>query len=522
MNSYADTVNVSAENLELLAYFLEENGEVDISSANGISPANRSEERPLSFAQQRLWFLDQLEPGSPLYNVSLVVRLTGQLDVAILARALTEVVRRHEVLRTTFSLVDGQPVQVIREVTPVPLALIGLTALPAQERESESRHFVNAEARRPFDLSGGPLLRARLVKLDEQEHVLVLVMHHIVSDGWSTGVLVREVSTLYEAFSAGRPSPLGELPIQYADYAVWQRQRLTGELLEEELSYWKKQLAGAPPVLELPTDRARPAVQSFRGSSKSFTLDEKLSRALKELSRGEGATLFMTLLAGFQILLSRYSGQTDVVVGTPIAGRDRVETEGLIGFFINTLALRADLSGNPSFREFLQRVRDVCLGAYAHQEVPFEKGVEELQPERSLSHSPVFQVYFGLQSAPQIKLELEGLSFKPIELERGTAQYDLVFNITDDGQTLIGIVDYNTDLYETATIKRLILHYQALLRSVTERPPLNLREIGELLAEWDSWRWVAEGAEIEKASLSRLKKVTRQQTGNRGPSSLQL
>ncbi|HEX7312761.1 MAG TPA: condensation domain-containing protein [Pyrinomonadaceae bacterium] len=509
----ARIARLSPVKLELFARRLRETGG-GATRAQAIRPRPSSDEAPpLSFAQQRLWLLVQFEPDNPFYNMPAAVRLTGRLDVDALGRALSEVARRHEVLRTTFALVEGRAVQVVNDAAPLPLPLTDLATLTFEERERESRRILNEEAARPFDLSSEPLLRARLVKLDAREYILVLVMHHIVSDGWSTTILVREASALYEAFAAGRPSPLAELPIQYADFAVWQRERLTGALLEAQLTYWKRQLSGAPPLSELPTDKPRPAMQSYRGASEIFTLDAELSEALKTLSRAENVTLFMTLLAGFKVLLSRSSGQTDLVVGTPIAGRDRSETEGLIGFFINSLALRTDLSGNPRFDEVLRRVEAACLGAYAHQEVPFEKVVEELRPERSLSHSPLFQIFFGLQNAPRIRNELEGLTFEPVGLERGTAQHDLVFNITDDGRTLKGIVDYNTDLYEAQTVKRLIQHYQTLLRGVTRSPRFDLREIGELLAEWDSQSWIAEGAEIERASLSKLKKIPRRRTG---------
>ncbi|HEU4595289.1 MAG TPA: amino acid adenylation domain-containing protein, partial [Pyrinomonadaceae bacterium] len=324
-----------------------------------VKRASRDEATPLSFAQQRLWFLDKLEPGSAAYNMPTALRLTGRLDAAALGRTLGEVVRRHEVLRTTFVEVDGSPVQVIAPASEVSLPVTDLSALDAGEREAEAQRLTQQEARRPFDLAAGPLLRAALLRLSEQEHVLLVTMHHIVSDGWSTGIFIREMSALYAAFTSGEESPLEELPVQYADYAAWQRQYLSGEVLDAQLSYWRGQLGGAPALLELPTDRPRPPAQSYRGATHSFILPGELTSALRELSQREGCTLFMTLLAGWQALLSRYSNQQDVVVGTPIANRTRVETEGLIGFFVNTLALRTDLSGDPTFRELLARVREV-------------------------------------------------------------------------------------------------------------------------------------------------------------------
>src|SRR6185369_4694917 len=368
----------------------------------------RLEFLPLSYAQQRLWFIHQLDPASVAYNIPLAVRLSGQLDIAALRATLTEVVRRHEALRTTFAVHAGDPYQLIHPPAEVELPITDLTvgaALRGRPSEEigvfaedgrprsaaptvatlEAQRIAVEEARLPFDLERGPLLRARLLQLSEEEHVLLVTMHHIVSDGWSMGVLVREVAALYTAFSTGQPTSLEELPIQYADYAVWQREWLRGEVLERQLSYWREQLAGAPAVLELPGDHPRPSMQGFRGSFEPVTVPAEVTARLKELSRREGVTLFMLLLGAWQVLLSRYAGAEDIVVGTPIANRQRGEVEGLIGYFVNALALRTDLSGDPSFRELLRRVREVALGAYLHQDVPFEKLVEELQPERALS-----------------------------------------------------------------------------------------------------------------------------------------
>ena len=355
---------------------------------------------PLSFAQQRLWFFEEWQPGSPLYNVSKAVYLVGNLNISALEKSVSEIVNRHAALRATFSKKDGYPIQEIAPLEQFFLIKNDLTALPDIEREEEARQIAVAESRRPFDLEHGPLLRATLLILGETEYQLLLTMHHIASDGWSMGVLVEELATLYDAFINDRPSPLPDLPIQYADYAQWQRDWLQGEVLEQQLNYWKKQLADAPELLALPTDHPRPAVQTDQGATYSFTLSSELTDQLKELSQQEGVTLFMTLLAAFQVLLYRYSNQTDIVVGSPIANRTHAEIERLIGFFVNTLVLRTDLSGNPSFRELLKRVREVTLAAYAHQDLPFEKLVEELNPKRDLSHSPLFQVMFVLQNAP--------------------------------------------------------------------------------------------------------------------------
>ncbi|HEX8351551.1 MAG TPA: condensation domain-containing protein, partial [Pyrinomonadaceae bacterium] len=377
---------------------------------NPVVRAERDGDLPLSFAQQRLWFLNRLDPESSFYNIAFSPRLAGRLNVEALRRGFSEVYARHESLRTTFPVVDGQPVQLIAPPGEFELPLIDLSDLPEGEREERARELLTASARLHFDLGAGPLMRALLVRTGPDMHVLGVTMHHIVSDGWSIGVLVSELAAAYGAFDRGAQPALPELTIHYADYAAWQREQLQGEPLERLLAFWRAQLTGAPPALDLPTDRPRLAVQSYNGSSHSFNFPSTLLGRLRDLSRGEGVTLYMTLVAAFQLLLSRYSGQTDVVIGTPIANRTRVETEGLIGCFVNTLALRTDLSGDITFRELLKRVRETTLGAYAHQDVPFEKLVEELQPERDLTRSPLFQVMFVLQNASNVALELPGLS----------------------------------------------------------------------------------------------------------------
>src|SRR5438105_2930216 len=345
---------------------------------------------PLSFAQQRLWFLEQFEPGTATYHLSSALRLTGSLSIAALRRAFNEVLRRHEVLRACFPSSGGLPIQRINPHDQAALSVYDLSELGERWREAEAKRLTSQEAVRLFDLARGPLFRAALLRLSPRRHLLLLTMHHIVSDGWSMGVLVGELTTLYSAFARGAPSPLAELPIQYADYARWQRRYLRGEVLERQLSYWRAQLAGAPPLLELPADRARPAARSFRGASCRVEFDAGLTRRLRELSHGEGATLHMTLLAGFQLLLSRYAGQREVVVGTPVAGRTRAEVEGLVGMFVNTVALRTELGEGLTFRGLVARVRGVCVGAYAHQEVACERVVEELRPGREGGRTPLF------------------------------------------------------------------------------------------------------------------------------------
>ncbi len=431
---------------------------------------SREQALPLSFAQQRLWFLDKLEPGNAFYNLTSAVRINGALDSEALARSFGEVVRRHEVLRTTFQTFDGQPVQLIAEATPFALPVTDLSHLSAGERSAQSQKLSREESLKPFDLSKGPLVRARLLRLTGVEHQLLLTMHHIISDGWSTGVLIREVAALYQAYSRGASSPLEDLGVQYADFALWQKDWLSGQTLDDQIAYWRDQLAGAPPVLELPTDFPRPAVKTFNGATQRFTLPRELSDELQKLSRQEGATLFMTLLTAFSVLLSRYSNQRDILVGTPVAGRTRTETEQLIGFFINALVIRTRLKGEPSFRELLEQARETSLQAYAHQDVPFEKLVEELAPERNLSYTPLFQVAFALQNAPMPDIELSGLQLSVLEIAKETAKFDLALSMQETEQGLEAEFEYNTDLFESGTIGRMIEHFHTLLEGIIASP----------------------------------------------------
>ncbi|HJT55217.1 MAG TPA: condensation domain-containing protein, partial [Ktedonobacteraceae bacterium] len=385
-------------------------------------PVSREQDLPLSFAQQRLWFFDQLEPGSSTYNIPNAVRLTGRLYPAVLERCLKELVRRHESLRTTFVSQAGRPVQVISSALTVELPVVDLQSISHYARWPEALRLTGEEALIPFDLARGPLLRARLLRLEQEEHLLLLSMHHIISDAWSMRVLVGELTSLYNAYVQQQPSPLAELPLQYVDFAAWQRGWLQGAALDQQVVYWTRQLTGAA-VLDLPTDHPRPTVQSFRGAHQSRWLPSELSQQLQQLSQRQGVTLFMTLLAAFQVLLCRYSGQSDLTVGTPVANRTQAELEDLIGFFVNTLVLRADLSDNPSFEQILRRVREVCLGAYAHQDVPFEKLVEVLQPQRDLSRSPLFQAAFQLQYAPKNQQRLQGLTISGLPNQSQTAKF---------------------------------------------------------------------------------------------------
>ena len=438
---------------------------------------------PLSFAQQRLWFLDQWEPNSPVYNITAAVRLDGPLDAGALTRALEEIVRRHDVLRTTFDNMDGQLVQVIARSSHLPLLVEDIRELPASEQDAQLQRRAIEEARRAFDLAAGPLLRPVLLRLSGREHVLLLTMHHIISDGWSLGVLSDELAALYPAFQAGKPSPLQELPLQYADFAAWQRQWLEGEVRTEQLAYWKRQLAGAPPSLDLPADRPRPPEQQFHGANQSFQLSGALTAGLSALSQREDATLFMILLAAFQALLGRYAGVEDVCVGSPVAGRSRAELEGLIGLFVNTLVLRADLTGDPTFLQLMKRVRAMTLEAYDHQDVPFDQVVEALQPPRDPSRTPLFQVMFILQNTPQPTLRLGDVMLKHIQVENRTAKFDLILALERVEGGMKGLVEYSTDLFEPATIARMLGHFQTLLEGIAERPDRRLSELPLLTAE---------------------------------------
>jgi amino acid adenylation domain-containing protein len=463
---------------------------------------SRERALPLSFAQQRLWVLDQLEPNNPLYNIPRALRMKGKLNGHALRRALNEIVRRHESQRSTFAIHQGQPVQVIAPALVMEMPVVDLRA----GGENESRRLAGEEAQTPFDLSRGPLLRAKLLQLAPEDHLLLVTMHHIVSDAWSAGVFLNELSVLYKAFAAGEASPLPELPIQYADFAAWQRNWLQGEILEEQLKYWREQLRGAPPVLDIPADRARPKTQSFRGAYESIGFSPELAESMKSFARREGITLFMALVAGFQALLSRYSGEEQIVVGTDLANRTMSETEPLIGFFINLLALRTDLSGNPTFREILGRVREVTLGAYAHQDMPFDKLVEELQPERSLSHNPLVQVLFVMQNIPKLKRELPGLELSPFEMPITRSKFDFAVFMVEGEHGLTGNWLYSTDLFERASILRMAGHFETLLRNAIAEPDIRLQSL-EFLSKEEREQLGAEKKERKQSQLKKLMSV---------------
>jgi NRPS condensation-like uncharacterized protein/acyl carrier protein/alpha-ketoglutarate-dependent taurine dioxygenase len=471
-----------------------------------IKRASRQGELPLSFAQQRLWFLDQLQPGNPAYNIPAAVRLKGALNVAVLEQTFQEIIKRHEALRTTFNSVEGRPAQVIISSFKFTLPIVNLRELSQAEREAEAMRLAAEEARQPFDLTKWPLLRVTLLHLDETEYLLLLTVHHIVADGWSMGVLVREVAALYEAFCSGKPSPLPELSVQYADYAVWQINWLQGEVLEAKLADWKQQLGQILPPLQLPAKQPRSAVSSNQAEIQKFQLDWQVSEALNALSRQQNVTLFMTLLAALQTLLYRYTNQEDIVVGTDLANRTQVETEALIGFFVNILVLRTDMRGNPTFRQLLDRVREVTLKAYTHQDLPFDKLVEELRPDRTLSQTPLFQVLFVMQNAPVPTLEMAGLTLIPVAIDSGTAKFDLALFVSETETGIVGSWKYNSDLFDRETIAQMSNRFETLLGSIVAQPDSRLNTL-EILTEAQKQKQAMQELKREKSNFSKFKSV---------------
>jgi amino acid adenylation domain-containing protein/thioester reductase-like protein len=484
--------SLSNQKQELLKLLLQKKG---INLTSGIiKRRSPSQIVPLSFAQARLWFLSQLEGGSTSYNLPFTVLLKGNLNLDALKRAIAEIIQRHEVLRTRFQVENNTPIQIIDAAISPTWSVVDLQDLPADEQLITAQQLVNLEITRPFDLANGPLVRSHLWQMSQQSQVLLINMHHIVSDGWSTGILIQELSTLYQAVLSGTPNPLPELPIQYGDFAIWQRQWLTGEVLEKQLSYWKHQLASATPLLKLPTDRPRPPIQSFRGGFLAVPLDSDLSEKLKTLSQKSGTTLFMTMFAAFVTLLFRYTGQDDILVGSPVANRNRTETEPLIGFFVNTVVLRTDLTGNPSFSDLLSQVKKVAADAQAHQDVPFEQVVSALLPERNLSYSPLFQVMFDLQHSSSMgQLELPGVVTTPLPIEIVISKFDLSLGIEERGEELVSCFEYSNDLFDTDTIVRMAGHFQTLLTAIVANPDqaigklplLTEKEQHQLLVGWN-------------------------------------
>src|ERR1043166_3114048 len=460
-----------------------------------IVTARKLKSAPLSYNQQGLWVLNQLMPGESVYHSPTAARLRGKLDVPALQKALQAIFARHDGLRTVFRAIDGEPVQLVQDVT-LDVPVIDLSAADETEREAEALKILRHEARRPFDLSVGPLMRAVIVRLREDEHILLATLHHIVTDGWSFGIIHRELSSFYEAFAAGGPSPFAELPIQYSDYAMWQREWFEGEVYESQLAYWKKQFATMPPALELPADHPRPSVQAyraFRGDQQTITLSADLTRRIRKLCQQENVTLFMVLMAAYQILLHRYTEEEDIVVGTPIAGRPVPEIEGLIGLFINTLAIRAQVSSGATVREFLNHVKQVALGAYSNQDLPFERLVKELQPDRTLAQNPLFQVMFVLQSEEILPLNLSGITAEHFRIDHVMANFDLTLDIVEHQDKLVCLFESNADLFEADTIGRMMTHFQNILEGITANteqkisavPLLSEAERRQLLVDWN-------------------------------------
>src|SRR2546425_59050 len=486
-----ESVRLSEAKRSLLHKYLQGDFRRSPTEKGAIGPRPPGSAIPLSFGQQQLWLHAQLAPGMPVYNEAVTVHRKGPLDVPALERGFNEIIRRHEAWRTTFTVADGRPVQVVNEAPTMRLPVMDLRGFPEAERELEALRLATEDARQPFDLARGPLLRARLIRLGNDEHRLFLTLHHLIFDGVAIYcVFLPELAALYEAFSTGKPSPLPEMTIQYADYVYWQREWLQGEALSEHMAYWKKQLAGDLPVLELPTDRPRPAVQSFRGAMEPLALSKSLTDALKALSQREGVTLYMTLLAAFKTLLYRYSGQEHILVGSVTAGRNHPELEKLIGFFLSTVVLRTDLSGNPTFRQLLGRVRDVTLEALSHDEVPFEHLVKELQPQRDPSHNPLFQVMFLLE-VPLAPLD-SAWALTQFDVDTGATKYDLYLELDEGPEGVIGRFIYNTDLFDASTIVRLRGHWQTLLQAVVADAGQHLGELPLLtnaerrqLSEWN-------------------------------------
>ncbi|TKH92117.1 condensation domain-containing protein, partial [Bacillus cereus] len=447
---------------------------------------------PLSFAQNRLWFFDQLEKESALYNIPITLHLTGNLDIKVLEQSINEIIRRHEILRTTFDEVENKPVQVINGFQKRSILCSDLTEYRDEVKKLQMDILIREEACKPFNLKQGPLFRVNLLKINSYEYVLMLNMHHIISDGWSTGIFTKELSILYEDFSNQRSSSLPELPIQYADFAVWQREWLQGEVLEKQLSYWKKQLNGDLPILNLPTDRPRSAKQTYKGAFIDFALSKDLAEKVRNLSQQEGATEFMTLLAVFKTLIYRYTGQEDILVGSPIANRNYEEIENLIGFFVNTLVIRTPINGNMKFRELLANIREESLESYSHQDFPFEKLVEVLQPNRDMSTSPIFQVMFVLQNASMKNLEMSGIKIEQLEIHSGTSKFDLTLSMMEEETILSGSIEYNTELFNQDTIEKMIEHFTLLLEGIVENPNQCLSELPlltdheqQMLLEWN-------------------------------------
>nr|WP_267255904.1 amino acid adenylation domain-containing protein [Nostoc sphaeroides] len=450
-----------------------------------MEPASRLNKVPLSFAQQRLWYLGQLQPNTTAFNIFDAVRIVGSINISALEKSLNEIVRRHEVLRTNFTVVNGEPVQVIAPYLTLKINILNLSELPDTEREDTANKLVQEEAAKPFSLDKDPLVRVTLVRLTEADYLLLFTMHHIISDGWSTGILIKELIRLYEAFCLGKSSPLLELSIQYVDFAIWQRQCFQGEILENQLSYWKQQLKNLP-TLKLPTDYPRPDIAMYQGAKQTLTLNTTLIERVKNLSFKQGSTIFMTLLAAFKAVLHYYSGQEDIVIGTDVANRNIAETEGLIGFFVNQLVLRTPLTDNPTFAGLLQRVREVTLEAYSHQDLPFDVLVNTLNPERNLNLSPLFQAKLIFDNTQRSTIEIPGLQISSIQIPKTSTQLDLILRLTENSQGMIANLEYNTDIFAHITITQILKYWEIVLNQVVDNSNVKLKELVDAIAAVDA------------------------------------
>lgn len=497
--------NLSPRKLALLEELIQDSLE-----AKSYIISKRSEQNyvSLSFSQARLWFMDQLMPGHPVYNMPTVVRLTGSLNLAALEYSFKEIVRRHESLRTSFEIVNNRPVQCIAHDLPLTIPLVDLRQISESKQLVKIKMLASEEACRPFNLAIAPLMRITLLQLGRLEHFLLVTMHHIISDGWSVNILVKELVALYKAFGAGKPSPLPELPIQYGDFAVWQRQFLQGKILQKSISFWKKRISGSP-KLKLSTDRPRSKVRAFQGTYQSLELSSTLTEDIIALSRRECATLFMTLATAFKIMLYHHTAQDDITIGTDVANRDNSQLEGLIGFFANQIVLRTNLSKNPSFLELLNRVRQVTTEAYAHKALPFEKLVEVINPKRDISYMPLFQVKFVFQNFPQLDLALPNLTVEQLNdyADNNTAKFDLLLNLEQKNKKIVGILEYSTDLFDYCTISRKIADLKTILKIIVKRPTVRLNEIDKILHTKYTQQQDLKHKKFHEARSHRLKEI---------------
>ena len=492
-SSTHDSLDLRAAKRELLERLLGKEG-IELHDAETIYPRQSSHKIPLSFAQQRLWFLDQLDSGKSVYNICRAYRLRGRLDIDALTQSFNEIVRRHEILRTVFPTVDDQPVQFIIPNLPLTIPVLDLQKLSPAEQETETSRLANEEVGYSFDLARGPLLRLRLMRLSTEKHVLVFAAHQIICDGWSVSLFFRELESLYRVYSSNESAALPELIIQFADYAVWQRELVKGPIIDSQLSYWKERLAGILPAFELSTDHQRPGIQTFRGARETVEITEPITNAIKELGRNHSATLFVTLMAVFNVLLYRYTAQEEILIGFSISNRYQAAIQNLIGFFVNTLVLRTNLSGDFTFSQLLSRVRDDCREAYAHQDLSFEKLVEELQPQRDLARNPLFQVMFLFQNSPAADFQLPGITVEPAAVDSSISKFDLTLSLTERLQKLTGFFEYSTDLFEPATIRRMIGHFQTLLKGIVANPGQPISTLGflteaegdQLIVQWNN------------------------------------